>query len=323
MGATSKVKPFRTYAEQVSILESRGMHIEDRERAESQLKTLNYYRLSGYLHTLRRIDPQSGSSLDSFREGASFGLVVKLYEFDEQLRSAILADLAPIELAMRALIGHHLGAIDPLVYLDPQALGAEARKPGRHNSKITLHCEWRKRFEVALRSSKEEFVKHHEKQYGGNLPIWVAVEVMDWGMLSYLYRISPKRAREEIAGTCGLSAPQLASWLKCLNILRNYAAHHARVFNRGFDIKPKLSADERLNIIRKVTHRSFGQLTLVRYLSHELELPDQGRLPAVLATFPENGLVPFSRLGASPEWEGHPLWVGPPKVDDRTFDGPR
>jgi len=304
------LKPFRSYADQVSILESRGMHVEDRDRAERQLRTLNYYRLSGYWHSMRKIDPTTKRSLDSFRPGATFDLVVKLYEFDEQLRAAIFAELAPVELAVRALIGHHLGKVDPLGYLDPQKLGRPATKPSRRKQGKTTHDEWLRKFNDALRASKEEFVEHHKKHYDGNLPIWVAVEVMDWGMLSHLYGMSPVRVRDDIAAIFHLSAPQLGSWLKCLNILRNYAAHHARIFNRGFDIKPKLcKKDERLNIIREVTNRSFGQLTLVRYLSHELGLPDRGQLPSALTTFPENDLVPFSRLGAPQGWQDHPLWV--------------
>ncbi|KKO79875.1 hypothetical protein WU87_07130 [Corynebacterium minutissimum] len=62
-------------------------------------------------------------------------------------------------------------------------------------------------------------------------------------MLSYLYGMSPNIVRKRIAEPCGLTGPQLESWLKSLNILRNYAAHHARMFNRVYDIKPKLNND--------------------------------------------------------------------------------
>lgn len=302
------VKPFRTYAQQVDLLESRGMLVKDRSRAEQQLATLNYYRLSGYWHTMRRLDPRTGGSTDSFREGASFELVVELYEFDERLRGAIFTDLARIELAVRALIGHHLGAVDPLIYLDTDALGAPASQPSRRKPDVTTHGEWLQKFNSALRISKEEFVAHHRQRYDGALPVWVAVEVMDWGMLSYLYRMAPGKVRNAIAKVCGLTSPQMESWLKCLNILRNYAAHHARVFNRGFDITPKLSQDRRLDVIRNTKNRAFGQLTLIRYLHHELNLPGQGRLPAIVGTFPHNDLVPFERLGAPEEWHEHPLW---------------
>ena len=119
-----------------------GMLIEDHARAEHQLATLNYYRLSGYWHTMRRIDPGTKASLDGFREGASFDLVVNLYRFDERLRNAIFADLARVELALRALIGHRLGAIDPLIHLDTAKLGPPAQQPDRNNPTMTAHKVW-------------------------------------------------------------------------------------------------------------------------------------------------------------------------------------
>lgn len=305
--AISECKPFRTYREQVSILESRGMEIENRERAERELRTLNYYRLSGYWYTMRKIGTDAGGDQDVFREGASFDLVMDLYEFDERLRAVILADLAPVELALRALIGYHLGKIDPLIYREASKLGSVAKNEGKREE--TEHQVWMRRFDRALRDSKEDFARHYREKYKNKVPVWVAVELMDWGMLSYLYRMAPKGVRDDVAGLCQLSAAQMESWIKCLNILRNLAAHHARIFNRGFDIKPKLSRDGRLDVIRDVTNRSFGQLTLIRYLSHELGLPDRGSLPGVLASFPDNDLVPFSRLAAPPGWERHDLWL--------------
>ena len=41
-------KPFKSYEEQVSILQSRGMGIDDPAHAAEVLRTHNYYRLSGY-----------------------------------------------------------------------------------------------------------------------------------------------------------------------------------------------------------------------------------------------------------------------------------
>lgn len=210
---------------------------------------------------------------------------------------------------MRALIGHYLGEVDPLIYSKPELLGGSAGLPARSGSTETVHEAWLRKFESALKMSREDFVAHHNECYDGVLPVWVAVEVMDWGMLSHLYRMAPNWTRKKIADVCQLTAPQMESWLKCLNILRNYSAHHARLFNRVFDIKPKLSRDERFNMIRGVKNRVFGQLTLLRYLHAELDLPGESRLPEVLGTFPHSDLVPFSRIGAPADWYEHSLWI--------------
>lgn len=75
----------------------------------------------------------------------------------------------------------------------------------------------------------------------------------------------PNIVRKRIAEPCGLTGPQLESWLKFLNILRNYAAHHARMFSRVYDIKPKLNNDPKLTPVANRMNRVFGQLSMIQY----------------------------------------------------------
>ncbi|TXJ04319.1 MAG: Abi family protein [Aeromicrobium sp.] len=303
----AETKQFKSYAKQLALLKQRGMIVEDSSEAEYLLRQLNYYRLSGYWHPMRRFDAATGRSLDVFRLGASFELVYKLHLFDEQLRHAVSGELGRIELAIRALLGHELGAIDPFIHLKPSLLGASAHQ-ALSKTRETRYEIWRKKYESALSASREDFVAHHKQKYGGRLPIWVAIEVVDWGSLSHLYGMAPGRARNPVANACGLRAPQLESWLKSLNILRNYSAHHARIFNRVFDIKPRLSNDPRLSVAKGHENRVFTQLTLIQYLHHELGLSAATVLPTLLTTYPQNEIVPFKRIGAPEGWEQSELW---------------
>ena len=223
------------------------------------------------------------------------------------MRHVVFAELDRIEMAIRTMLGYRLGSIDPFIYQDVTCLSAFARQSNK-GSRRSRHAVWVEKFERAVSSSKEDFVEHHRRHYHGDMPIWAAVEIMDWGMLSYLYDFSPTKVRHDIADECGLAAPQLASWLKCLNIVRNYAAHHARMFNRVFDIKPKLRDDEQLQEVAGVSTRSFGQLSLIQYLHRQLDLSPANRLPQLLDAFPHNDIVPFSRTGAPDGWERLALW---------------
>ena len=209
-----QVKQFKTYGEQVELLRQRGMRVNDPEHAETLLARLNYYRLSGYWYPMRRFSQGDGTARDEFVDGASFDLVVALYGFDEQLRHSVFIELDRVELAIRTKLGHELGRLDPLIYLDPQRLNARARQ--RNKDRRSVHEVWLRKYQSALKASKEDFVAHHKSKYGGTLPIWAAVEIMDWGMLSYLYGMSPNIVRKRIAQPCDLTGPQLESWLKFL-----------------------------------------------------------------------------------------------------------
>lgn len=209
-----QVKQFKTYGEQVELLRQRGMRVNDPEHAEMLLARLNYYRLSRYWYPMRRFSQGDGTAQDEFVDGASFDLVVALYRFEEQLRHSVFIELDRVELAIRTKLGHELGRLDPLIYLDPQRLNARARQ--RNKDRRSVHEVWLRKYQSALKASKEDFVAHHKSKYGGTLPIWAAVEIMDWGMLSYLYGMSPNIVRKRIAQPCDLTGPQLESWLKFL-----------------------------------------------------------------------------------------------------------
>ena len=49
-------KPFLSYETQLDLLKDRGLEIEDYDKALSVLKSINYYRFSGYSLTLRKDD---------------------------------------------------------------------------------------------------------------------------------------------------------------------------------------------------------------------------------------------------------------------------
>lgn len=152
-----QVKQFKTYGEQVELLRQRGMRVNDPEHAETLLARLNYYRLSGYWYPMRRFSQGDGTARDEFVDGASFDLVVALYGFDEQLRHSVFIELDRVELAIRTKLGHELGRLDPLIYLDPQRLNARARqRPNWSSARIVAEIL---EYSAQLRSSSCEDVQ--------------------------------------------------------------------------------------------------------------------------------------------------------------------
>ena len=47
-------KVWKSYEEQLEILKSRGLQIGDEKKALAYLRTIGYYRLSGYLYPFRQ-----------------------------------------------------------------------------------------------------------------------------------------------------------------------------------------------------------------------------------------------------------------------------
>ena len=101
----SSVKPFKSYEQQVGILQERGMLVGSQERAVYVLERVSYYRLSGYYYSFRR-SSGSGQRLDTFVPGTVFEDIVALYEYDRNLRSIAFSYFSQFEVYLRSRLGN-------------------------------------------------------------------------------------------------------------------------------------------------------------------------------------------------------------------------
>lgn len=97
-----------------------------------------------------------------------------------------------------------------------------------------------------------------------------------------------------------------------LNLLRNTCAHHGRLLNRVHTIVPKLPVVGRhpeLDVVSTDWSRTFGQLTLVQFLSQRLGAGRSRLLPAVVKGYPAVAIVPSTHMGVPGGWQDTPLWI--------------
>ncbi len=235
------LKPWLSFADQLQQLQSRGLHVDNRAAALDYLERLGYYRLSGYWYPLRAIDQAASNTqgkavrTDSFAAGSRFEDVVRLYVFDKKLRLLALDALERIEMAVRVDVAHLLGKRDPGAHENPACLHGNFTKKvstKRADAGKTQHQLWLSKYQSMLqRARKEPFVVHHQQQYGA-MPIWAAIEVWDFGLLSKLFSGMQYADQQAIASLYGAADGQtFAKWLRSLNFIRNVSAHHSRLWN--------------------------------------------------------------------------------------------
>lgn len=239
--AFKPLKPWMSFSDQLAQLEQRGMGVEDRAAALEYLERIGYYRLSGYWYPMRSIDTVASLAqgqavrANTFVAGSRFEDVVRLYVFDKKLRLLALDALERIELAVRVDVAHLLGQRDARAHENPACLhGNFAKKviPKGPDAGKTEHQVWLSKFQALLhRARKEPFVQHHKQQYGA-LPIWAAIEVWDFGLLSKLFAGMKHADQLTVAAIYGAPDGQaFAQWLRSLNFVRNVSAHHSRLWN--------------------------------------------------------------------------------------------
>jgi abortive infection bacteriophage resistance protein len=221
-----------TFEGQLTQLQDRGLTVNDPKVALSTLSHISYYRLSAYWHPHRKRDG-SGVVLDDFISNASFEEVLARYEFDRKLRLLILDAIERIEVSLRTQITYHLA----------HQYGAYGHTFSTNFHPQFKHQEWLKELEQkeAVRS-QEEFIRHFKDAYEGfpRLPVWMATEVMSFGLLSKLFKGLASNDQKAIAKIYAIHPKALADWLHVLTYVRNICAHHGRLWNRKLAIRPSL-----------------------------------------------------------------------------------
>ena len=215
-------KPPTTYSTQLQKLKERGCEILDEAFCHQVLKKINYYRLSAYLLPYKQ-------SNGTYVAGTSFDKVFSIYEFDRKMRGILLSAVEEVEISFRAEIAYiHAHKYGTLGYMDA------INYNDRHNHQ--RFCEHFAR-EIS-QNSTTLFVKHHKSKYDGDFPIWVAVELFTFGMLSRFYSDMKTEEQNAIAGSLSTSVANVKSWLYCCSSLRNICAHYGRLYFRTFTAVP-------------------------------------------------------------------------------------
>lgn len=211
-----QLKHHKSIEEQIQLLKSRGLIIEDEEAAVEVLERINYYRLSGYLFGYKK----NGS--EQYVEGTSFNELIRIYEFDAKFTNILMYVLEDIEETFKTRFSYTLSSAfpeNPEVYLD---------------TGIYKDIEAFSKFETLFAKAKKTneglpFIQHHYKVYGGKLPIWAAVEIMTMGNLHSLYDNLKPCYKKIIAKKYNTGADQLDNWLRNITYTRNHLAHFMRI----------------------------------------------------------------------------------------------
>lgn len=313
-------KPYLAIPDQIALLQQRGMIITDLARASAYLERIGYYRLSGYWYPFRasrRIPSvRYPQILDDFRPATEFGHVVDLYVFDKKLRLLFLDAIERIEVALRVDVALIMGQRNPWVHRDPAELdGKFSRQQNRRGA--TGHAEWLARLDETMRRSQEDFVQHFTGKYQDPLPIWMAIELWDFGMLSHFLG-GMKHADIGVLSTkYGLQRRDLlTTWMRSINHVRNICAHHARLWNRSPADQPKLPRTGEVPLLDHLVRNTLAQTRLyavaavMQYLLRTINPTTSwaARLKAHFAAFPILPGVSVRSSGFPPGWEALPLW---------------
>lgn len=295
-----------TLNQQVKQLQERGLEIPNPKLAERYLANISYYRLGEYWYVM-----QADKEKHIFKPNSRFSDVIALYNFDAELRLLLFDVIEKIEISLRTKLIYHLShEIDPWwfqnfeLFNDSRALVktlANLQEEVERSKDITL---------------KNHFKKHKDdKRFP---PAWKSLEHTSFGALSKLYgNLKPTvKAKDTIAQEFGaVNHTYLPSWLQSIAVIRNFCAHHSRLWNRNLPGTVKLLSKppnpwilDKENVPKQHEfQRLYIHMCLMRYLVNTIK-PDNDfsiRLNQLFNKYPN---VDPNALGMKPHWQDEPLW---------------
>jgi abortive infection bacteriophage resistance protein len=321
-------KSHLSFPEQLSRLCDRGLICPDEDRALGVLKAAGYYRFSAYVYPFRvpLTEDETPTSPFHFRsdritEGTTFEHVERLWRFDRALRLTWLDALETIEVGVRTQVAYVLGMRDTFGHVNRSALDPVACRELVHSrgSRREAFDVWMTKYEE-LRSNaiNEDYMQHNLHKYEGNVPVWIAVEFLDFGAAVRLLRLMHAEDQNAISRSMGIKVgKQLANVLQQLNYVRNLCAHHARLWNRTLTYKiknyPMAAMPDLLGHLADVEQREkvYIPLAYSAQLAHELDPVGNwpSRLRTIVRKFPDiPAMSPETHMGFPAGWADLSLW---------------
>lgn len=244
------LKPATTIPDQIVLLQQRGMTINDIPQASEFLQLNHYYRLNIYFHKLM-------DARNHFSKNTTFSQLIAIYENDRWLRNRILPFLEWIEIKARSIIANHLGLNHGSDVFYKVGVYKNASQYQQLQTKISSQMS---------RNSKDAVVRHHQKYYQNQFPIWVIVEFLSFNMLSRFFSNLQTSDKKSIAKQFNNSNDRLfENWLHVLSVQRNICAHYGYLYRRMYAIRPIIAKS--FGWSPTTNGELFAQLLVIKHLS--------------------------------------------------------
>lgn len=238
------MKAYKTFNQQLVILRKRGLIVPKDGRPKRFLEQENYYNvINGYKDLFLEKDP-SGNALypEQYLPNTHFNELKALFLFDRELRMLFLKYILIFENSFKTVLSHEFSK----KYPKPNSY-LEIKNYVDNNPKKVLHQISILTKTIHDKVDKNGAVKHYIEEHG-SVPLWVLVNYLTIGNLSYLYDILLDTDKNIIAkyysekykkqyNTTSMprfSSEDLGSTLKIINLVRNKCAHDERLYNSDF-----------------------------------------------------------------------------------------
>lgn len=287
------------FKEILNMLRSQGMQIDDENRALYVLGNVSYCRLKSYM-----IPFMEDRGSHKFKPGTTFENIYAVYAFDRRLRELIFHEMEKIEICVRTRFGYFTAKNEQGYWFTNPA---HFKNPSRHDRMLRIILG------EINRSDNDAIIRFREKYTNEFPPCWLTMEATSMGTLSSMYHdMADGPEKRSLSDYFGLSPEVFSSWLKHLVYVRNYCAHHSRLWDKRLSVGgmvPEKTRDPFPEFKDPDTHHIYFTACILKYL---LETVRPGnsftiRLQGLIDGFPT--ILTEAPMGFPKGWRAEKLWL--------------
>ena len=221
-------KTFKTIDEQIEILKSRNIIMDDYDKAYKILSKNNYYYLiNGYKDLFIDIE----SKEEKYIKNTKLEEIYALYEFDKDIKINFLKYFLLIENEIDSYIAYEFSKVyGHKNYLIPNNftnLNFKNNLIDKFINDVNLEIQYQYK-------NSNEMIVHYIDKYN-YVPLWVLVRVLSFGKISRFYSLMKPKEQNNISKKYNLRINEFKIILHNLTLVRNICAHDEKLY----DIKMK------------------------------------------------------------------------------------
>lgn len=224
------MKTAKTIEEQITLLRSRGVVIDDEDKAKEVLLDIGYYRLGFYLFPFEKTYPSKRDRTHEVVDGTNLATAVALYYFDFDMRNILLRYISRIEVAFRTYITYYISN----KYKD---------LPTWFVSPKIVKNDYIKSFDTIVYTEdfkKNATIHRHHKKYINDkyAPAWKTIELMSFGAVICLYKNLKNTDDKLMICRCfGMDKiDDFINYIDTVRLLRNKCAHCYAIFDLNLPV---------------------------------------------------------------------------------------
>ena len=300
-------KIFKSIDEQIEILKSKGLVINDLDKTKDILFRENYFFINGYRHMFMRGNKEKG-----FIEGTTFEELYAVFVFDRKIRNIMFKYILVIENNIKSIISYQLSkkyGFKDKDYLNPKNFTQDALRVRQVYDVLN-----KMKRQIRVNGKQHTATLHYISNYG-YIPMWILVKVLSFGLISELYGILKTEDQVTVSEFYDLNTETLGIYLALLSNFRNLCAHEDILYdhrtqrqipNTKYHYELEIPKDEEeykygkndlfaLIIIFKQMLRDEEFVDLINELSYEIDVLD-GKVDTV----PLNTIL--NKIGFPDNW---------------------